>query len=283
MSSLTNDNFFQEKLSDDDEIWRLRIDFSVLKRITNNFKDDNLIGEGGFGRVYKGILRNGTVAVKKLKVKLYCDIDDLEKTFEKEILCLTKANKHKNIVRLLGYCPHMEYELTATHEGKNVLAHEVQRLLCFEYLSNGSIDKYLSEASCGLKWRVRFQIIQGIREGLGYLHQHCRIIHMDLKPQNILLDDMMVPKITDFGISRLLPENQSMTNTETKIGTRGYSAPEFLDRGIITFQTDIYSLGAIIAEILTGHRGCPDIHSSGKLDEHVWDIREANPKKTIGG
>ncbi|KAF7045610.1 hypothetical protein CFC21_054692 [Triticum aestivum] len=225
---------------------------SLLAHITSNFSDDKEIGCGGFARVYRGMLDSGTVAVKKLH-----DLVDMdEKKFSEEIHCLMKA-KHKNIVRFLGYCSDTQGEMVVC-EGKLVLADVRQRLLCFEYLPKGSLDKQITDVSCGLEWRKRYQIINGICDGLYYLHQN-HIVHLDLKPANILLDDNMLPKIGDFGLSRCFGEKQSQAITSKLIGTMGYLAPEFYTRRQITFKLDIYSLGMIIIEILTGDRGYADI------------------------
>ncbi|XP_044361994.1 cysteine-rich receptor-like protein kinase 27 [Triticum aestivum] len=113
-------------------------------------------------------------------------------------------------------------------------------------------------ASCRLQWTTHYQIIKGICEGVHYLHQQ-RIIHMDLKPQNVLLDDNMTPRIADFGLSRHLSGSQSRAITDHKLGTMGYMAPEFLISGEITFKTDIYSLGVIVMEILMGHKECSSV------------------------
>lgn len=228
---------------------------SLLEHITNSFSDDKKIGYGGFAVVYKGMLNNGTVAVKKLFETL--DID--EKRFIKEVHCLMKA-KHKNIVRFLGYCSDTQGKML-NFEGKLVLADVRQRLLCFEYLPKGSLDKQITDASCGLDWRNRYKIINGICDGLYHLHQ-LHIVHLDLKPENILLDDNMIPKIADFGLSRCFDEKQSRAVASEMIGTIGYLAPEFLFGGRqITFKSDIYSLGIIMIGILTGEKGypCPDI------------------------
>ncbi|XP_037438242.1 uncharacterized protein LOC119305973 [Triticum dicoccoides] len=225
---------------------------SLLEHITSGFSDDKEIGCGGFARVYKGMLDNGMVAVKKLFETV--DID--EKKFSEEVHCLMKA-KHKNIVRCLGYCSDTQGEMVRC-EGKLVLADVRQRLLCFEYLPKGSLDKQITDASCGLEWKKRFQIINGICNGLYYLHQN-QIVHLDLKPENILLDDNMLPKIADFGLSRCFDENQSRAITSNMFGTIGYLAPEFYARRQITFKLDIYSLGMIIIEMLTGEKGYADI------------------------
>ncbi|CAN6303872.1 unnamed protein product, partial [Urochloa humidicola] len=139
------------------------------------------------------------------------------------------------------------------YEGKFVMADVRNRLLCFEFVPNGSLHDYITDASCGLEWRVRYHIIKGICEGLCYLHEN-HIVHLDIKPANILLDDNMVPKIADFGLSRCFDENQSKDITSKLVGSIGYLAPEFYDRQI-TYDLDIYSLGIIVIELLTGRKG----------------------------
>ncbi|KAF6992456.1 hypothetical protein CFC21_009442 [Triticum aestivum] len=224
--------------------------FSLLQDITNCFSDDRRIGSGGFAVVYKGMTRHGMVAVKKLS-KLF-DIE--EKKFHKEVECLVKA-KHKNIVRFLGYCAETQGKI-ADYEGKFVIADTRNWLLCFEYVPNGSLDKYIADPFHGIEWRERFEIIKAICEGLHYLHGK-RILHLDLKPENILIDDHMVPKIADFGLSRCLSEEQTQVFTTHLCGSCGYLAPEFFS-GQLTFASDIYSLGVVIMEILTGKKGYPE-------------------------
>uniref|UniRef100_A0ACD5XCG9 Uncharacterized protein n=1 Tax=Avena sativa TaxID=4498 RepID=A0ACD5XCG9_AVESA len=238
---------------------------SLLEHITNDFSDEQRIGRGGFSVVYKGVLRNGTVAVKKLNETL----DLLEKKFNEEVGCLMKT-KHENVVRFLGYCSDTR-GLIVDYEGKFVMADVRQRLLCFEYLPQGSLDKFIS-SSCILEWRKLYQIIKGICKGLYHLHVKRRIVHLDLKPANILLDGNMVPKIADFGLSRCFDENQSRAFTSNVNGTLGYMASEFFS-GEIAFKADIYSLGVIIGELLTGEKGYHDI-------ENVLDIWGRRLQKT---
>ncbi|PAN45489.1 hypothetical protein PAHAL_9G122800 [Panicum hallii] len=224
-----------------------RLPLSLLEAITNNFSNKREIGRGGFAVVYKGMLGNGTVAVKKLSTTL----DMHEKKFSEEVRCLLKV-RHKNIVRFLGYCADTQGEMIG-YEGKVIMADVRNRLLCFEFVPNGSLHDYITDASCGLEWRVRYEMIRGICEGLQYLHEN-HIVHLDLKPSNILLDDKMVPKIADFGLSRCFDANQSRDIASKLIGSIGYLAPEFYDRQI-TFNLDIYSLGVIVIELLTGRKG----------------------------
>ena len=227
---------------------------SLLKKITHDFSDKQAIGRGGFAVVYKGMLENRTVAVKRMSnTYMY------EKEFQREVECLMIA-KHKNVVRFLGYCADTQGNM-ARYEGKFVMADVQQRLLCFEYLPKGSLHEYITDMSCGLQWRDRYQIITGICQGLHYLH-HKHIVHLDLKPANILLDDDWVPKITDFGISRCFHEMQSQVITKIA-GTPGYLAPESYNHTKVTYRhsyrLDIYSLGIVIIEILTGNKGYHDV------------------------
>ncbi|OEL29506.1 Cysteine-rich receptor-like protein kinase 15 [Dichanthelium oligosanthes] len=202
-----------EDMLQDENVNPRDLPVTLLKAITKDFSDDLQIGNGGFAVVYKGLLGNGgTVAVKKLTNAI--DIDDDK--FQRELGCLMSV-RHKNIVRFLGYCADTQGKM-CDFGGKFVMADVRQRLLCFEYLPKGSLEHYISDASVGLEWRKRYQIIKGICEGLHYLHGK-RIVHLDLKPANILLDDDMVPKIADFGLSRCFDENQSRTITTKLMGS----------------------------------------------------------------
>lgn len=244
-----------EKALHDESVEPSFVPLSLLEDITGNFSEDAKIGRGGFATVYKGRLGNGTVAVKRLeKIKR----EDY-KFQDNELSCLIKA-KHKNIVRLLGYCCVAEKEWVPMPgpEGWSWEDANRQLLLCSEYLPNGSLDRYIKDESCRFQWSTRYQIIKGICEGLAYLHQQTKpIIHRDLKPENILLDHNMVPKIADFGLSRIFSEGQIDASTVNFAGTFGYVAPEvckFGTRGFrISRKADIYSLGVIIMDLLVGH------------------------------
>jgi len=128
---------------------------------------------------------------------------------------------------------------------------------------------FCTAESCGLEWHWRYDIIRGICSGLHYLHTECHIIHLDLKPENILLDDNMVPKITDFGMSRLFGQQQSRFITESRGGTLGYMAPEYLTNGLISTKSDIFSFGVIIIELMTGSRDYPQSGAFGQFIENV--------------
>ncbi|VAI82143.1 unnamed protein product [Triticum turgidum subsp. durum] len=252
----------------DENAEAMALPFSLLEKITHNFSDKLEIGRGGFAVVYKAMLENEVVAIKRLSnTYMY------EREFQREVECLIKV-KHKNIVHFLGYCSDTQGNME-NYNGKMVMADVQQRLLCFEYLPKGSLDAYITDSSGKLEWRKCYQVIKGICEGLNYLHQK-RILHLDLKPGNILLDEDMMPKITDFGLSRCFEENQTRAVTNNVCGTLGYLAPEFY-RGEITHKFDLYSLGVIIIELLTGKKGYQtvenvlEIWSNEMLDTLQWE------------
>ncbi|XP_037441871.1 receptor-like cytoplasmic kinase 176 [Triticum dicoccoides] len=163
--------------------------------------------------------------------------------------------QHQNIVRLVGYCHEIRHKCVE-HNGKYVLAMVEDRALCFEYLEGGSLDEYLSDESCGFGWHTRYKIIKGICEGLNYLHNGSKesIFHLDLKPGNILLDGNMMPKIGDFGLSRLFDSTETYSSKGI-IGTLGYMPPEYINRFQITPKFDVFSLGVTITKIIAGHEG----------------------------
>lgn len=191
------------------------LSFQLLEEITNSFSKDRKIGSGSYGNVYKGEYTNGEmIAVKVLHY--IPGLDDEQ--FEKEYHSLTTL-QHNNIVRLVGYCHETRGEFLP-YNGKLVLAKLTQRALCFEYMQNGSLDNFLSDESSGHDWHTRYAIIKGICQGLKYLHEDLDppMYHLDLKPANVLLDENMLPKIADFGLSRLFGGEQTQT-TKSAIGT----------------------------------------------------------------
>ncbi|KAF8677088.1 hypothetical protein HU200_046551 [Digitaria exilis] len=244
----------------DENVKATALPLSLLKNITDDFTNNNEIGNGGFAVVYKGLLENGVVAVKKLANMSVTD----ERRFLGEVECLMKA-KHKNIVRFLGYCSDSQGQWVE-YNGKSVMGDVRQRLLCFEYVPNRSLDKYIKGAHTSLEWGKRYQIIKGVCEGLHFLHKK-NIVHSDLKPANILLDNDMTPKITDFGISRCFDGKQTHIITKSIIGSRRYLAPEGF-YGKISFKSDIFSLGVTIIEILTLNEDYPDVLRVLKCWEH---------------
>ncbi|RLM69373.1 hypothetical protein C2845_PM17G02250 [Panicum miliaceum] len=242
MDDQENERENMERILNDARADPIMLSYAFLKNITNNFSEE--IGRGGFGVVYMGVIGQGKVAVKMLS-----RIDDFsEKQFEDELLCLIRV-KHKNIVRCLGYCSNTSQKVVL-YNGKHVIADIKQRFLCFEYAPNKSLHNYVKDNSHRSEWDTCYQLIEGICQGLHYLHNEEHIIHMDLKPDNILLDANMVPKISDFGLSRRFSGSQSRIFTENIRGSLGYMAPEYLRNGEISFKSDIFSLGLIIRKLL---------------------------------
>lgn len=243
--------------------WEFTIQF--LEDVTDKFSNNRLIGSGGYGSVYKGVMDNGEeIAVKKLRY-----IPGLDgKEFENEFNNLMMA-QHQNIVRLIGYCYDLGHQ-HVLHNGKHIFALVEEKFLCFEYLQGGSLDKHISDESRGLDWPTRYKIITGVCDGVNYLHNGLKdpIYHLDLKPANILLDKTMMAKIADFGLSRLFGSTKTcMTNTI--IGTCGYMPPEFIKRNQITSKFDVFSFGVIIIQIMAGEDGyskCADMTSQEFID-----------------
>ncbi|XP_066372437.1 uncharacterized protein [Miscanthus floridulus] len=227
---------------------------NFLKGITNNFSTQNIVGRGGYGVVYKGVLDNGEeIAVKKIILEVPWIYKE---EFKNEINNLTRA-QHKNIVPLVGYCQHTE-EILVPYEGKHVYAIVDHRALCLEYLQGGSLDKHLADdEACKLDWDTCYKIIKGICEGLHYLHNgsDSPIYHLDLKPQNILLDKYMIPKIGDFGLSRLFASRQTHKTQSDVKGTLGYMPREYIIGQVISPRFDIFSLGVIIIQMMAGEKG----------------------------
>ncbi|CAM0880469.1 unnamed protein product [Alopecurus aequalis] len=206
--------------------------YPQLKKATGNFSDK--IGEGGFGGVFRGTMPGSAdIAVKNLKL-----LGQAEKQFRTEVQTLGVI-QHSNLVRLLGFC---------------VKANK--RLLVYEYMPNGSLEAHLfKEKSTLLSWNVRYQIALGIAKGLAYLHEECEdcIIHCDIKPENILLDVELCPKIADFGMAKLLGREFNSALTTVR-GTMGYLAPEWISGLPITKKADVYSFGIVLFEIISGRR-----------------------------
>ncbi|CAN4081057.1 unnamed protein product [Withania somnifera] len=210
--------------------------FEVIVSATKDFHPDNKLGQGGFGPVFKGQLSDGRlIAVKKLSHSSRQEM----KEFKNEAKLLARV-QHRNVVNLLGYC-----------------AHGVERLLVYEYVANESLDNSLFKSSTryALSWKQRHDIIIGIARGLLYLHEgsHTCIIHRDIKASNILLDDKWVPKIADFGMARLYPEDQTHVNTRVA-GTNGYMAPEYVMYGHLSVKADVFSFGVVVLELISGQK-----------------------------
>ncbi|XP_020582036.1 probable serine/threonine-protein kinase PBL21 isoform X2 [Phalaenopsis equestris] len=219
-----------------------------LAAATKNFRETNLIGEGGFGRVFKGVLENNeVVAIKQL------NRDGLQGSneFLVEVLMLTMLH-HPNLVSLIGYC-----------------AEGCERLLVYEYMSHGSLDDHLFYLSPGqepLDWNKRIKIALGSAMGLAYLHDAADppVIYRDLKSANILLDEDFNPKLSDFGLAKLAPVGDK-THVSTRVmGTYGYCAPDYAMSGKLTVKSDVYSIGVVLLELLRGQKAYDLTRKSGE-------------------
>ncbi|XP_024990475.1 G-type lectin S-receptor-like serine/threonine-protein kinase At4g27290 [Cynara cardunculus var. scolymus] len=228
-----------------------------VAKATDNFNINNKVGEGGFGPVYKGVLEDGQeVAVKRLSETSQQGLDE----FKNEVICIAKL-QHRNLVKLLGYCIH---------------ANEL--ILIYEYMRNKSLDWFLyDETKClMLDWPQRFHIIHGMARGILYIHQDSRlqIIHRDLKAGNILLDDDMNPKISDFGLARKFKGFDNAAKTKKVVGTYGYISPEYAVHGRFSTKSDVFSFGVLVLEIVSGKKNREFSHEDHRdnLLGHGWRL-----------
>ncbi|KAF3457318.1 hypothetical protein FNV43_RR01975 [Rhamnella rubrinervis] len=233
------------------------VDIRTLTAATNNFSATNMLGEGGFGSVYKGQLINGQeIAVKRLSKHSGQGMQE----FKNEVTVIAKL-QHRNLVRLLGCCIHKE-----------------EKMLIYEYLPNKSLDYFIFDVTrrSHMDWNKRFKIVNGIARGILYLHQDSRlkIIHRDLKASNVLLDASMNPKISDFGMARMFGEDQIQANTKRVVGTYGYMSPEYAMQGLYSTKSDVFSFGVLLLEIISGRKNTKYINGSHfpNLIGHVWEL-----------
>ncbi|KAB2620097.1 receptor protein kinase TMK1 [Pyrus ussuriensis x Pyrus communis] len=232
------------------------ISIQVLRNVTNNFSENNVLGKGGFGTVYKGELHDGTkIAVKRMESGVVAEKGLNE--FKSEIAVLTKV-RHRHLVGLLGYCL----------EGN-------ERLLVYEYMPQGTLSRYLfnwiEEGLKPLEWTRRLTIALDVARGVEYLHglANQTFIHRDLKPSNILLGDDMRAKVSDFGLVRLAPEGKASIETRLA-GTFGYLAPEYAATGRMTLKVDVYSFGVILMELITGRKAIDESQPEERLHLVTW-------------
>ncbi|KAM3332270.1 hypothetical protein ACQJBY_027837 [Aegilops geniculata] len=205
-----------------------------LAGISNDFSDENLLGEGGFGCVYKGILPDGRpVAIKKLKI----GNGQGEREFRAEVDTISRVH-HRHLVSLVGYC-----------------VSEGQRMLVYDFVPNNTLYYHLHVNEVPLDWRTRVKIAAGAARGIAYLHEDChpRIIHRDIKSSNILLDDNFEAQVSDFGLARLAADSNTHVTTRV-MGTFGYLAPEYALSGKLTAKSDLYSFGVVLLELITGRK-----------------------------
>ncbi|WOH04945.1 hypothetical protein DCAR_0624357 [Daucus carota subsp. sativus] len=235
------DHFFDVPAEEDPEVHLgqlKRFSLRELQVATDNFSNKNILGRGGFGKVYKGRLADGTlVAVKRLKEER---TQGGELQFQTEVEMISMA-VHRNLLRLRGFC------MTPT-----------ERLLVYPYMSNGSVASCLrerSESQLPLEWRIRQRIALGSARGLAYLHDHCdpKIIHRDVKAANILLDEEFEAVVGDFGLAKLMDYKDTHVTTAVR-GTIGHIAPEYLSTGKSSEKTDCFGYGVMLLELITGQR-----------------------------
>ncbi|KAI3813865.1 hypothetical protein L1987_18600 [Smallanthus sonchifolius] len=238
------------------EAGNMVISIQVLKTVTNNFSQDNVLGRGGFGTVYKGELHDGTkIAVKRMESGVMSEkgLDE----FKSEIAVLTKV-RHRHLVALLGYCL----------DGN-------ERLLVYEYMPQGTLSRFLfdwqKEDLKPLEWTKRLIIALDVARGVEYLHGLAQqsFIHRDLKPSNILLGDDMRAKVADFGLVRLAPDGKASLVTRLA-GTFGYLAPEYAVTGRVTTKIDVFSFGVILMELITGRRALDETQAEESVHLVQW-------------
>ncbi|XP_048332791.2 G-type lectin S-receptor-like serine/threonine-protein kinase At4g27290 isoform X2 [Ziziphus jujuba] len=245
----------------------LFFDLDKIVKATNNFSSSNKLGEGGFGPVYRGTLKDGQeIAVKRLSMSS----GQGQNEFKNEVILIAKL-QHRNLVKLLGCC----------FQGE-------EKMLIYEYMPNKSLDSFIFDQrkSEMLDWSKRFHIICGIARGLLYLHQdsRLRIIHRDLKASNVLLDKEMNPKISDFGMARTFGGDQSEGNTNRVVGTYGYMAPEYAIDGLFSVKSDVFSFGILLLEIISGkkNRGFYHLETNLNLIGYAWRLwKEGRPLEFI--
>ncbi|XP_054819127.1 probable serine/threonine-protein kinase PBL2 isoform X1 [Prosopis cineraria] len=235
--------------------------FNDLKEATKNFREENFIGEGGFGRVFKGWINTNTFAPTKPGSGMVVAIKQLKpESFQGHKEWLAEVNylgqlHHENLVKLIGYCS----------EDRN-------RLLVYEFMQKGSLENHLFKKGVQpISWATRMSIAVGVARGLAFLHSlDANVIYRDLKASNVLLDSDFNPKLSDFGLARDGPTGDNTHVSTRVIGTQGYAAPEYVATGHLTSRSDVYSFGVVLLELLTGRRALED-DRPGSIEETLVD------------
>ncbi|KAJ7003089.1 proline-rich receptor-like protein kinase PERK15 [Populus alba x Populus x berolinensis] len=224
--------------------------YEELAMATDNFSNANLLGQGGFGYVHKGILANGTVvAIKQLK----SGSGQGEREFQAEIEIISRVH-HRHLVSLVGYC------ITGS-----------QRMLVYEFVPNYTLEFHLhGNGNPTMSWSTRMRIAVGSAKGLTYLHEDCqpKIIHRDIKAANILIDQSFEAKVADFGLARYSLDTETHVSTRV-MGTFGYMAPEYASSGKLTEKSDVYSFGVVLLELISGRR--PVDRTQSYIDDSIVD------------
>lgn len=232
------------------------IAYEELKEATNNFEPASILGEGGFGRVFKGVLSDGTaVAIKRLT----SGGQQGDKEFLVEVEMLSRLH-HRNLVKLVGYYSNRDSS---------------QNLLCYELVPNGSLEAWLHGplgVNCPLDWDSRMKIALDAARGLTYLHEDSQpcVIHRDFKASNILLENNFHAKVADFGLAKQAPEGRANYLSTRVMGTFGYVAPEYAMTGHLLVKSDVYSYGVVLLELLTGRKPVDMSQPSGQENLVTW-------------
>ncbi|PPR94970.1 hypothetical protein GOBAR_AA25697 [Gossypium barbadense] len=233
--------------------WGRWYSMKELEMATRGFAEENVIGEGGYGVVFRGLLQDGSVVAVK---NLLNNKGQAEKEFNVEVEAIGKV-RHKNLVGLVGYCT----------EG-------AQRILVYEYVDNGNLEQWL-HGDVGpvspLTWDIRMKIAIGTAKGLAYLHEGLepKVVHRDVKSSNILLDKKWNPKVSDFGLAKLLGSESSYVTTRV-MGTFGYVSPEYASTGMLNEGSDVYSFGVLLMEIITGRSPIDYSRAPGEMNLVEW-------------
>ncbi|XP_044494758.1 probable serine/threonine-protein kinase PBL28 isoform X2 [Mangifera indica] len=239
-----------------------------MEEATCSFSDENFLGKGGFGRVYRGTLRSGeVVAIKKMELPSFKPADR-EHEFRVEVDILSRLD-HPNLVSLIGYCA----------DGKH-------RFLVYEYMQKGNLQDHLNGiGEAKMDWPSRLKVALGAARGLAYLHSSSAvgipIVHRDFKSTNVLLGANFEAKISDFGLAKFMPEGQETYVTARVLGTFGYFDPEYTSTGKLTLQSDVYAFGVVLLELLTGRRAV-DINQGPNDQNLVLQVRNIlNDRKKL--
>ncbi|XP_027338044.1 rust resistance kinase Lr10-like [Abrus precatorius] len=242
----------------------IRYSYKKIKHMTKSFKEK--LGQGGFGEVYKGKLRSGLFVAVKMLRKSKANGQE----FISEVATIGRIH-HNNVVRLIGFS--VEASTCA---------------LIYEFMSNGSLDKYIFSKTndISLTYKQIYEISFGVARGIAYLHQGCdrQILHFDIKPHNILLDENFIPKISDFGLAKLYPINKSIVTLTAARGTIGYMAPELFYHNIggISYKADVYSFGMLLMEMASKRKNLnKHAENSSELFFPLWIYDQLNGEVEI--
>ncbi|CAN7023230.1 unnamed protein product [Brassica oleracea var. botrytis] len=237
-----------------------------LEVSTDGFSDKHVIGQGGYGIVYRGVLEDRSIVAIK---NLLNNRGQAEKEFKVEVEAIGRV-RHKNLVRLLGYCVEGEH-----------------RMLVYEYVDNGNLEQWLHGDGLGSKspltWEIRMNIVLGTAKGLMYLHEGLepKVVHRDIKSSNILLDKQWNAKVSDFGLAKLLGSEMSYVTTRV-MGTFGYVAPEYASTGMLNERSDVYSFGVLVMEMISGRNPVDYSRPVGEVNLVEWLKRMVSNREAEG-